>query len=1376
MLINPRQRLKELSLNECLKLVLKAINNNDVLLFKSRLENLEKQKRSGLIVPENYNVEYNTLHSHWYEQVDDFSDEDIQKIIAHSYLKLDSTEFKTKLRTASFQLNEWKSDFESLPNSHIERPETHQIIQWVDAPLPFEEKGVILLSGDAGTGKSVIMRDVLRSLQVRGIPVLGIKADQYCVKNLEKLEKKLYLKEGIEAIVKALAQDNKRVVILIDQIDALSQSLSARREYLETFQHLVLQLLEIAEVRIVVSCRTYDLQNDHDFSFYRRQKKIEVGKLNDEQVKSILQRLSSEIPKLPLDLLELLRTPLHLDVFCQVYRSDLPFEKIKVLHDLYVELWFQKVLKINSSIGRKLMPENISALLFDVARTMYANQSLVITTNLFRQKYSSELVYLESTGILFKSREGITFFHQTFYDFTFAKQFIENGIPIEEYLLKSKQNLHIRSCLKMMMQFLRESNPVEYLRALKVILVSPNFYFHIKSLLLSLLGFVKNPTSEEMQFVRIFIFNNPVLFKFFISAVNSREWFLFLLQEKQLQRFVHLTTQSEADATKADQERFSNLTDQLNSILLRHLPESRDEVLTFLSDMPEVENKVWLVQNGLRNIGKWDNPLALKLFDLYSPKMLDVFFSDFLKSASIENLPWALNHLRLAIEKVIQAKHSQYGDLYFNHTLANLISHFVQNHPEATFDLLFSFQMRRLVLPEDPTGKTVSTQTKILDDFPLSSLDIDSDTHDSMGLFSLMIDGVRILAKNQSVYFNHFVSDNLESTSSTRLLILVEGFRANTYENVNEIIRFFEVFIQNQGVDTSEMLAWRVRQLLKDVYLHFSDSQKQHIIQLVSQVESVEEKDWALANKKPEWIGSARFKWMSCLPADDLAQIPTIQKLFLELAEQFQEMQDDDPSAIRSFVVGPPLEEDAYTNMTLDEWKNSFFTYDQTYEPGWASEKGGMEEHARQFQTEVKSRPGFFYPLIEELTSQEDLPKTYLIHGLDGLKEAKIEPGKLLSLLKKIDISLSDFDNWNIIRLVSLCGYFANEKMEDDFVIEFLVSMATTHIDPVDESLKVKVEGDKTESIYASGFNTVRGSAVYLLPYFYYFKKHEHLLFETLENVAEHDLLPVKSQMMPHLAWLTNLDKARALRLFLLMIRGNQEVVMKHSTWSAQYFARQNFEAMKTYFEQALIHPKLHKDMGIILSLAWISGEENAFDLLNQFVNTSQESKAGAIEVAARNIRNSEDQVVQKSIDLFERFWDEIDEKVVQAYDLAFRYLKSVDFLHLQPILTRFTSSAVVQKNPRPFYEYLIACATAYPKECLELIEKFDHYEKPDMRYAGYYNSEPLKVVVNAYNVLWGKKIQDHDTLEKALLIFDAMLLDDRFRSGAETVLENIER
>ncbi len=264
--------------------------------------------------------------------------------------------------------------------------------------------------------------------------------------------------------------------------------------------------------------------------------------------------------------------------------------------------------------------------------------------------------------------------------------------------------------------------------------------------------------------------------------------------------------------------------------------------------------------------------------------------------------------------------------------------------------------------------------------------------------------------------------------------------------------------------------------------------------------------------------------------------------------------------------------------------------------------------------------------------------------------------------------------------------------------------------------------------------------------------------------------------MMPHLAWLTNLDKARALRLFLLMIRGNQEVVMKHSTWSAQYFARQNFEAMKTYFEQALIHPKLHKDMGIILSLAWISGEENAFDLLNQFVNTSQESKAGAIEVAARNIRNSEDQVVQKSIDLFERFWDEIDEKVVQAYDLAFRYLKSVDFLHLQPILTRFTSSAVVQKNPRPFYEYLIACATAYPKECLELIEKFDHYEKPDMRYAGYYNSEPLKVVVNAYNVLWGKKIQDHDTLEKALLIFDAMLLDDRFRSGAETVLENIER
>jgi len=548
------------------------------------------------------------------------------------------------------------------------------------------------------------------------------------------------------------------------------------------------------------------------------------------------------------------------------------------------------------------------------------------------------------------------------------------------------------------------------------------------------------------------------------------------------------------------------------------------------------------------------------------------------------------------------------------------------------------------------------------------------------------------------------------------------------------------------------------------------------MIQHVSRIESEDEKEWAKENDKPEWIGYIRLKWMKCLPENDIAQMPEEEKTFQDLAQRFPDLKDEEPNKIRSYVVGPPMEHDEYENMTLEKWKQSFSKYDEKYESELGSHKGGMDQHVQRFEAEVKKRPDFFYPLIEELTTLAGLQKNYLMHGLNGLKEAKHNPERLLYLIKKLNIDLDSFENWDVIRLTSLCGYFANEKMEDDFIVHFLVKIATTHAEPKDDSLKVKDGNSETESIYDSGYNTVRGSAVHMLPYFYYFKKHENLLFETLEYVAENDLLSVRCQMMPQLALLTNLDKARSLRLFLRLTRDNEATIMEQSPWSAKYFARQDFVSMMPYFEKALAHPKIHKDMAIILSLAWIYDRDDAIELLNQFINASEESKAGAIEVAAHNIQDDNSNLMPRSIALFARFLEESSEEVIQAYDLAFRHLKPDDFPHLQPTLVRFAQTVVARKNPRPFYEYLISCAKSYPEECIELVENFAAYEKPDIRYAGHYDTEPLKVVINAYNELWGRKIKDPMMLRKALLLFDRMLLDDRFRRDAETVLVEVER
>ena len=1367
---NSRPILKNLPLEESIKLVSEAITSDNVVQIRSRLANLETQNRRGLLSFEEYTTEQNKIQWSWIETLNLLSEQEIQQITERSFLKLNPEKISAKFLAASHRLNDWKSDFQNIPNSHIRRDETNQIIQWIDAPLPRDEKGIALLAGDAGTGKSVILRDVLLALQDRGTPILGIKADQYCVESIEKLEEALHLKGGIEEMVWTLTQEKGRVVVLIDQIDALSQSLSARRIYLENFTNLVQALAEIPEVRIIVSCRKYDLQNDHEFAFYRRQKAFEIGFLSEEEVRSILQRLSGNLPKLPDDLMGLLKTPLHLDVFCRVFRPDLAFEKITVLRDLYEELWLQKVIAIKTPEGKAIDPEKIEQLAFELARKMYADQDLKVTSKLFRTRFSKELEYLKSEGIVLESKEGLTFFHQTFYDFSFAKQFIKSGIEVEKYLLDNGQNLHIRACLKMMLEFLREDDRLEYLRVMRTILSGSEFYFHIKSLAISLLGYVKKPFAEEMQLARELIFPNSDLFKAFLASVKSREWLLFLLDEKQPRRLVEIAPFG-IELAADTRERFLEI---LNGLQLRHLPECRYELLQFVFDLPEIEGKIWLVQDTLRNIGIWDNPLAFKLFEKYASMMHEVFFSEFLEAAAESDLNWSLRHLKKAIQKVADTRASDFDELHFEHSLAKLIEHLIEKHPEPTFDLLLDFQMQRLLLPEN-SSRTIDPNA-IFNDFPIFWSDLEDDDRDDTQLFPLLIKCVRVLARAGSSRFSHFVTGNLTSLSATRLLILVEGFRANPSANTVAIARFLTIFIKNKGVDAFETLAWRVRRLLEETFAEFSEIEKRQLILLVSQIESDDEREWAAENNRPDWIGNVRFKWMKCLPENEIAQIPEVAEILRELSERFPVSEDEEPNRIKTYSVGPPLEQHEYDNMTFEDWKTSFSRFDEKYEPEWRSHKGGSLEHARQFEAEVKKRPDYFFPLIEELISIKGLPKTYLIHGLDGLKEAKYDPEQLLFLFKKILPTLADFDVFQVRRLVGFCSVFSNDKMEDDLVIEFLAQMAMAHADPEDNKSRIVINNGAEDSTYVSGFQTVRGSAVYLLPYFYYFKKHESLIFETLEHVAEHDFLMVRSQMVPHLALLTNLDKARSLRLFLQLVRDNEAAVMEQSAWSARYFARQNFEGMQPYFEKALAHPKLARDMGVILGWTYIHERSDALDLLNRFFEKSDEAKAGAIDVAAHNLRDEGGKLMARSLELFERFLEESSDTVIHAYDSAFRDLKSGDFLYLQPTLKRFSRTVVARKNPRPFYEYLITCAKSEPEACLDLVANFAEYEKPNIQYARYYDNEPLKVVLNAYHTLWGKRIKDHALLKKALLLFDSMLLDDRFRRDAEVALMSVER
>lgn len=254
-----------------------------------------------------------------------------------------------KFGHASFHLTNYNDEFEGIPNSNIKRSEVQQLMSWVLNPIrelddeSESDLPIALLAGNAGTGKTVALKELLLALKDRKIPVLGLKADRLYARTINELEEKIDLEDSIQKLIRKLKQNFDKIVVIIDQIDALSQSISINTEYIDTFNRLVHELRSIEGVRIIISCRIYDLNFDNELKFYKNQKVFNLSLLSKEDVNKVLKFLNINAQE---SLVELLRIPHHLNVFCKAHSQNSNIDNIRSLNDLYGELWKQKIIRI----------------------------------------------------------------------------------------------------------------------------------------------------------------------------------------------------------------------------------------------------------------------------------------------------------------------------------------------------------------------------------------------------------------------------------------------------------------------------------------------------------------------------------------------------------------------------------------------------------------------------------------------------------------------------------------------------------------------------------------------------------------------------------------------------------------------------------------------------------------------------------------------------------------------------------------------------------------------------------------------------------------------------------------------------------------------
>ena len=387
---------------------------------------------------------------------------------------------------------------------HLRRGVVEDILIWARGNSGEDNVGMLL--DRAGMGKSVVARDVLVALDEADLTALAIKADQQLsgINSHEDLQARLGLPEPVERIVGRLSTLGP-VVVLIDQIDALSLSLARDQKALDVILELVARLRLISGVRILLSCRTFDRNSDPRLRNIEVKKEFILTELPDGEIEEVLRSVGVEIGSLSPATQKLLRVPLHLNLFAmamegkeekvgdaQVYRG------ITSLQDLYAFVWQYIILKTDS--GGPPTHDRLEVLRL-ITTKMHCEQRTSVPRTFFAKPESSHLEnvvqWLASEAILVASPTELGFLHQTFFDYCYARQFVEDGGKLAESIIGSEQGLSARPLLIHVLSYHRGGDPRAYLAELQDLLDAEGLRFHLQDLLLRWFGSLSDPTDGE---------------------------------------------------------------------------------------------------------------------------------------------------------------------------------------------------------------------------------------------------------------------------------------------------------------------------------------------------------------------------------------------------------------------------------------------------------------------------------------------------------------------------------------------------------------------------------------------------------------------------------------------------------------------------------------------------------------------------------------------------------------------------------------------------------------------------------------------------------------------------------------------------------------
>jgi len=144
------------------------------------------------------------------------------------------------------------------------------------------------------------------------------------------------------------------------------------------------------------------------------------------------------------------------------------------------------------------------------------------------QRLTAAVNWLTSEGIIVRTSSEWTFLHQTFFDYCYARQFVEDDGNLSEAILRGDQGLFARRQLVQVLAYLRGSDPRSYIRELNNIFGADDLRFHLKELLFSWFGTLPDPMDDEWLLARKLLADHEARSRLLKAMQGNPGWFVRL--------------------------------------------------------------------------------------------------------------------------------------------------------------------------------------------------------------------------------------------------------------------------------------------------------------------------------------------------------------------------------------------------------------------------------------------------------------------------------------------------------------------------------------------------------------------------------------------------------------------------------------------------------------------------------------------------------------------------------------------------------------------------------------------------------------------------------------------------------------------------------